>query len=162
MSIDFLSFDWNQILYYVFQIGLAFVLVLPIAWEREHSTRIMGLRTFPLVAVASCGYVLLATAAMEGNQDAQARTIQGLMTGIGFIGGGAILKEGANVRGTATAASIWTTGVIGATVAFGQYEIAVLVSLVNFLTLRLLTPLEKAIDNDRKPPAEKQEDTDEP
>lgn len=162
MSSDFLSFDLNQILYYVVHIGLAFVLVLPIAWERERSTRIMGLRTFPLVAVASCAYVLLAVEAMQGNEDAQARAIQGLMTGIGFIGGGAILKEGANVRGTATAASIWTTGVIGATVAFGQYEIAVLVGIVNFLTLRFLTPIEEAIDKDRKPPEEEQEDTDEP
>jgi putative Mg2+ transporter-C (MgtC) family protein len=161
MSSDFLSFDWHQVLFYAIHIGLAFVLVLPIGWERERSTRIMGLRTFPLVAVASCAYVLLATAAMEGNQDAQARAIQGLMTGIGFIGGGAILKERANVRGTATAASIWTTGVIGATVAFGQYEIAVLVSIVNFLTLRFLTPIEEAIDNDRKPPADEQDDADE-
>ncbi len=153
--------DWNQVLYYAVQIGLAFILVLPIAWERERSTRIMGLRTFPLVAVASCGYILLANAALEGSTDAQARIIQGLITGIGFIGGGAILKEGANVRGTATAASIWTTGVIGATVGFGHYEIAVLVSIVNFLTLRLLTPLEQAIDDDRNPQPEKEEDTDE-
>lgn len=66
----------------------------------------MGLRTFPLVAVASCGYVLVALSVSGESDEAQARIIQGLMSGIGFIGGGAILKEGANVRGTATAASI--------------------------------------------------------
>jgi putative Mg2+ transporter-C (MgtC) family protein len=49
-----------------------------------------------------------------------------LITGIGFVGGGAILKEGATVKGTATAASIWNAGVIGAAVAMGQYEIAIL------------------------------------
>lgn len=161
MSNYFASLDWYQILYYAFQIGVAFVLVLPIAWEREQSTRIMGLRTFPLVAVASCSYILLASATLEDNIDAQARIIQGLITGIGFIGGGAILKEGANVRGTATAASIWTTGVIGATVGFEHYEIAVLVSIVNFLTLRFLTPVEEAIDDDQNPQGEKKEDTDE-
>lgn len=65
------------------------------------------------------------------------------MTGIGFIGGGAILKHGTSVRGTATAASVWNTGAIGAAVAFRRYEIAVVLSLINFLTLRLLTELKE-------------------
>lgn len=78
-------------------------------------------------------------------EDAPARLIQGLMSGIGFIGGGAILKEGVSVRGTATAASIWTTGAVGAAVAYGRYEIAFIVSLVNFLVLRLLTPIERQV-----------------
>ncbi|MBA3531344.1 MAG: MgtC/SapB family protein [Ardenticatenales bacterium] len=121
----------------------AFVAALPIAWERERATRIMGLRTFPLVAVASCGYVLVAVGVVGASEDAQARVIAGLMTGIGFIGGGAILKEGKNVRGTATAASIWTIGVVGAAVAYGRYEIAAVVSLITFLTLQVLTPLTK-------------------
>jgi putative Mg2+ transporter-C (MgtC) family protein len=73
--------------------------------------------------------------------DPQARVIQGLMTGIGFIGGGAILKEGANVRGTATAASIWMTGAVGAAAGYAEIEIAVLLGALNYLVLRLLTPL---------------------
>jgi uncharacterized membrane protein YhiD involved in acid resistance len=56
------------------------------------------------------------------------------------------LKEGATVRGTATAASIWTTGALGAAVAYNQYELALLLSLVTYLTLRLLTPLEQQIN----------------
>ena len=59
------------------------------------------------------------------------RVLQGLITGIGFVGGGAILKEGASVRGTATAASIWNAGVIGASVALGHYGIAFLLALLN-------------------------------
>ncbi len=137
----FAGLDGSQALLHLFRIVSAFVLVLPVAWEREKSTRIMGLRTFPLVAVASTGYVLLATAVLGGSVDAEARIIQGLMTGIGFVGGGAILKEGHTVRGTATAASIWSTGAIGATVAYDRYDIALVISLANFLTLRLLTPL---------------------
>lgn len=73
--------------------------------------------------------------------DTHARLIQGLISGIGFIGGGAILKEGANVRGLATASSIWCTGAIGAAVAFGRVEIAIVLSLITFLALRLLTPV---------------------
>lgn len=92
---DWLGFDWTLLGAYLAKIGVALLLTLPVAWERERSTRIMGLRTFPLVAVASCGYVLIAVAVVGSSADGQARIIQGLMSGIGFIGGGAILKEGA-------------------------------------------------------------------
>ncbi|MGD8430928.1 MAG: MgtC/SapB family protein, partial [Ectothiorhodospiraceae bacterium] len=64
------------------------------------------------------------------------RILYGLMTGIGFIGGGAILKDGGNVSGTSTAASIWITGAIGAAVAWNRYEIALVLSGVTFATLR--------------------------
>ena len=99
----------------------------------------MGLRTFSLVAMASCGYVLIATRVVGIDAEPQARIIQGLMTGIGFVGGGAILKHGANVRGTATAVSIWMTGALGAAVAYSELEIAVLLSVLNYLALRGLS-----------------------
>jgi putative Mg2+ transporter-C (MgtC) family protein len=143
---DWLRFDWSLFLSVLMRMGVALLLALPVAWERERATRIMGLRTFPLVAVASCSYVLIAVAVVGSGDDAQARIIQGLMTGIGFIGGGAILKEGASVRGTATAASVWATGALGAAAAYAQYEIAVLLATINFLALWLLTPLEKRLD----------------
>lgn len=108
----------------------------------------MGLRTFPLVALASCGYLLVARDIAIDNPDAQSRVIQGLLGGIGFIGGGAILKEGGSVRGTATAASIWNTGAIGVAVAFDRFEIAIVLGLVNFLTLRWLTPLKEVVQPD--------------
>lgn len=147
--------DWNQFFFHFLKLAGSFVLALPIAWERERATRIMGLRTFSLVSVASCGYVLIAATVVGDAADAQARIIQGLMTGIGFIGGGAILKHGANVRGTATAASIWMTGALGAAVGYSQFEIAVLISALNFLTLVFLTPLVKprgrSADEERPP-----------
>lgn len=138
---EFINIDWGQLWVYLIQISGAFFLALPVGWEREKSTRIMGLRTFPLVAVASCAYVLIAIAVVGPGEDAQARIIQGLMTGIGFIGGGAILKDEASVRGTATAASVWMVGALGAAVGYGRWEIAILISLVTFLILRFLTPI---------------------
>jgi putative Mg2+ transporter-C (MgtC) family protein len=60
---------------------------------------------------------------------------------MGFIGGGAILKNKGSVKGTATAASLWMTGAIGIAVAFHRYEIAIVLALLNFLTLRIVTPL---------------------
>jgi putative Mg2+ transporter-C (MgtC) family protein len=119
-------------------IATAFLLALPLGWERERAERSAGLRTFPLVAMASCGYILVARAVLGDHPDGQARVIQGLMTGIGFIGGGAIVKGDGAVRGTATAASIWNTGAIGAATALGSYEIAVVLSVVNLVALRWL------------------------
>lgn len=130
---------------YLLQIAGAFLLALPVAWERERSTRLMGLRTFPLVAIASCGYVLMAVSVVGANDEASARIIQGLMTGIGFIGGGALLKTGHGVRGTATAASVWTTGAVGAAAAFNRWDIAILLAIANFLTLRYMSVVEEEI-----------------
>lgn len=145
---DFLQgwWDWERFFEPLLKLAGTFLLALPIGWEREHSTRIMGLRTFSLIAVASCGYVLIAAQVVGLGAEPQARIIQGLMTGIGFVGGGAILKRGANVRGTATAVSIWMTGALGAAVAYSELEIAVLLSALNFLTLRFLTPLHDSVD----------------
>ena len=67
--------------------------------------------------------------------DAEARVMYGIIAGMGFIGGGAILKSEGKVSGTATAASLWNTGAIGIAVAFHRYEIATLLALINFLTL---------------------------
>jgi putative Mg2+ transporter-C (MgtC) family protein len=121
-------------------IAVAFALALPVGWEREQSDRSAGLRTFPLVAMASCGYILIASRVLAGHPEGTARVIEGLMTGIGFIGGGAILKSEGVVRGTATAASVWNTGAIGAAVAFGRFEIAIVLTVINFAALRWLRP----------------------
>jgi putative Mg2+ transporter-C (MgtC) family protein len=120
-------------------IGVAFVLALPVGWERERSERSAGLRTFPLVAMASCGFILLASRVLGDHPEGLARVLEGLMTGIGFIGGGAILKSDGAVRGTATAASVWNTGAIGAAVAFDRHEIAIVLAAVNYATLRWLS-----------------------
>ena len=141
MALDIPLIDWPLIAASLAKILVAYLLALPVAWDREKETRTAGLRTFPLVAVASCGYSLFAFRIFAESLDAQARMIQGLITGIGFIGGGAILKDRGSVHGTATAASIWNTGAIGVAVAYGRYEIALVLSLVNFGTLRFLTPL---------------------
>jgi putative Mg2+ transporter-C (MgtC) family protein len=71
------------------------------------------------------------------------------MTGIGFVGGGAILKRGTLVRGTATAAAIWTTGAIGAAVGYARHEIAVLLCLATIFALGILTRVERRVDRSR-------------
>jgi len=133
-------FDWQVFGAMAAKITAAYLLALPIGWERERVQHSVGLRTFPLVAIASCGYVLLADKVAGGDVSSRSRIIQGLVTGIGFIGGAAIMRGRGNVHGTATAASIWNTGVIGAAVAESRFEIAVILSLLNLITLHLLVP----------------------
>ncbi|GAL85729.1 magnesium transporter MgtC [Sporocytophaga myxococcoides] len=67
--------------------------------------------------------------------------MQGMLSGIGFIGGGMILKEKGDIQGIVTAASIWNTAAIGMCIGFGRVEISLMLCIVNFLTLVLLTPL---------------------
>lgn len=124
-------------------LSIAYVLVLPIGWDREKEDRSAGLRTFPLVAIACCGFVQAAEMKYGAHPDAMGKIVEGLITGIGFIGGGAILKQGASVRGTATAASLWATGAIGTAVGLGAYGVAALVTVFTVITLKWLTPLKE-------------------
>ena len=144
MELPVLEIEWDVIATTLIRTVVAFLLTLPIALNRERQTQIMGLRTFPLVAVASCGYIILSHSFIPPDgHDAQARVLQGLLSGIGFIGGGAILKSSNHIIGTATAASIWNTGAIGVAVAYHRYEIALVLSLTNYVILSFLTPFKR-------------------
>lgn len=139
------SWDTDVALSHLVALGVAYLLALPIGWNREREERSAGLRTFPLVAMAACGFVIIAIRVLGPDSQQHSRILEGLMTGIGFVGGGAILKQGDRAKGTATAASLWATGAIGAAVGYGQLDIAVILTVVTVLTLVLLTPLHRAV-----------------
>ncbi|HME09558.1 MAG TPA: MgtC/SapB family protein [Bryobacteraceae bacterium] len=124
----------------------AFVLTVVIGWDREREEHTTGVRTFPIVGMASCGYLLI----LNGTTADSSRVLQGLITGIGFVGAGAILKEGSTVRGTATAASVWNAGAIGASVALDHYGIGIALALLNLLSMRALLPLKNRLDKEKK------------
>lgn len=100
------------------------------------------------MALASCGFVQATEGVVAASPEAQARIIEGLITGIGFIGGGAIIKQGGAVEGKATAAGLWATGAIGAAVGLGSYDVAIAIAVFTIFTFRGLSPLKN-----RKPPA---------
>jgi putative Mg2+ transporter-C (MgtC) family protein len=131
-------------------LAAAYLLALPIGWNREKEERSAGLRTFPLVAVASCGFVQAAEALTSDNPEAMARIIEGIITGMGFIGGGAILRLKDSVKGTATAASLWVTGAVGVAAGLGSFGVAVALSVVTIATLWILSPIKKSIDAEHK------------
>ena len=132
--------DTFRILPHVAALGTAYVLAMPIGWNREKAERSAGLRTFPLVALAACSFVQASEALLAQHPEGAARIVEGVITGIGFIGGGAIVKHGTSVLGTATAASLWATGALGVAVGLGAYDVAVTISLIVFATFRFLHP----------------------
>ena len=135
--------DRFDLLPHFIALAIAYALAFPIGWNREREERSAGLRTFPLVAVATCGFVQAAEAMAGQEPEALARIIEGLITGMGFIGGGAILRRTDSVKGTATAASLWVTGAIGVSVGLGSVDVAVMLSIVTIATLAILSPLER-------------------
>lgn len=122
-------------------LALAFALAVPIGYNREREAHRAGIRTFPIVAIASCALIMVAGQFKGATPDVSSRTLQGLITGIGFIGGGAIVKDKGMVTGTATAASIWSTAIVGAAVAFHVYHVAIALTAVTLLTLLFMAPL---------------------
>ncbi|GAA4813062.1 hypothetical protein GCM10011365_22460 [Marinicella pacifica] len=140
--------EWSVILRHLVLIGFALLLTLPVAVNREANSSGGGVRTFPLVAVATCSYTLLCLDVIS-NDEAIGKFMAGIVTGIGFIGGGAILKmkDDSRVSGLANAASIWNTGAIGMSVAWQRFEIAIIIAVINFLILRIGYNAKKIVKN---------------
>lgn len=143
MNLEIFQSNPFNLLPHLAALVIAYLLAVPIGWNREREERSAGLRTFPLVAVATCGFVQAAETLATGSPEAMARIIEGLITGMGFIGGGAILRQADSVKGTATAASLWVTGAIGAAVGLGSYDVALILAAVTVVTLWIMEPLKR-------------------
>lgn len=137
----------REVLDSIIPIVAAYLLALPLAFERNARAETdIGLRTVPLVSVGACGYMLLSRFLFDAgvyNEDGLSRTLRAVMTGIGFIGGGAIVKHAHDVQGLATGASVWSAGAIGASIAFGQYMTAVVLAVSNVVILEIQRRLER-------------------
>jgi len=148
---------WDDSLEHLVHLLVAFILALPIGWNRAREERGAGLRTFPLVAMASCGFVQTGLSVLGPTATTQANVMQGIITGVGFIGAGAIMRQGDSTTGNATAASIWTVGIIGAAVGYGYFDIGLILAAANLAVLKLRIPASiprpKSTEGFRKLPA---------
>jgi len=124
-----------------------------IGYERSYTGRAAGMRTYGLVCLSACLLTVIGaypTMWFGGTGSAPAsvdptRTIQGIVTGIGFLCAGVIMKEGFTIRGLSTAASIWTTSAIGVTIGVGFYAAALGATVLCILVMSLLKRLEVAL-----------------
>jgi putative Mg2+ transporter-C (MgtC) family protein len=130
---------------------LAAVLGGLLGFERERRGKAAGLRTHMLVAVGSAVFALAMLEA-GGDDQALSRVIQGIATGIGFVGAGTILKpdgsEG-HVKGLTTAAGIWLTAAIGVAIGAGLATLAVIGTLLALVTMSIIGRLELAASGNR-------------
>ncbi len=130
---------------------IAMVMGAVIGLEREIHQKPAGLRTMILISTGAALFTLVANRLADEN--ASTRLIQGVITGVGFIGAGAIIRDRANVYGITTAAMIWLMTGIGIACGMGMYEIAAGTTLLALITLWGLSPLDRRItkhENNRR------------
>jgi putative Mg2+ transporter-C (MgtC) family protein len=126
------------------QIIFAFIIGGILGLERELKSKAAGFRTMILISVGSCLLTIISKeVANAGGTD---RIASNIVTGIGFLGGGVIFKEGISVKGLTTAALIWITAALGMAIGYHEYAIVILVTIIVFTTLMILEPIHRFID----------------
>jgi putative Mg2+ transporter-C (MgtC) family protein len=123
-----------------FKLGYALLMGGFLGMEREVHKKVAGLRTHMIVCLSSSLLMVLSTevGAELGVGGDPTRIAAGVMTGIGFLGAGTIIKHGATVHGLTTAASIWTSAAVGLAVGAGYYMASAIVVLLTLFTLLLV------------------------
>ncbi|HEY6530198.1 MAG TPA: MgtC/SapB family protein [Cellvibrionaceae bacterium] len=140
-----------QLAHVIIRLIAAMLLGALVGYQREQAGKSAGLRTHMLVALGTALFVLAATGSGMSS-DGVSRVIQGLASGIGFIGAGAILKLGATreIKGLTTAAGIWMTAAIGVAAGVGALGLALLGALLTWVVLASIGLFEIKQDNDKK------------
>jgi putative Mg2+ transporter-C (MgtC) family protein len=136
--------DATQMLRVVVRVAMAALLGGLLGFEREQAGKAAGLRTHMLVALAAALFVIFPSEAGMRPEELS-RVIQGVATGIGFIGAGTILKraEADEIRGLTTAASIWLTTAIGLAVGAGQLWLPIVGAISAWLILSVMRRFER-------------------
>jgi putative Mg2+ transporter-C (MgtC) family protein len=127
---------------FVSRIVVALTAGLAIGFERQWHHKAAGLRTTTLVALGSALFVLLSVMLTKTNGGDATRIIGQVVTGIGFLCGGVIFKEGFSVHGLTTAATIWCSSAIGCLAAAGYYSETLLATILIVLVNVLLKPID--------------------
>lgn len=130
------------------RILLSVVLGFLIGLEREMTNKSAGLRTNILVCIGSCLFTILSIYGFSNALSVYpmgdpARVAAQILTGIGFIGGGTVLRHGTSVFGLTTAAALWITASVGMACGCGKYSLAILCAILAFATLTLIRIFEK-------------------
>lgn len=139
--------DWLLI---ILRLGIALLVGGIIGLEREIKDKPAGLRTFMLVSFGAALFVLIPILLgdTQRSDDALARVIQGITAGIGFVGGGVILREsqpqpeGTRIRGLTSAAAIWVAAALGTAAGCGLWKLSVIAAVLTLMVLKVVKKLE--------------------
>lgn len=140
------SFSWSS----AGQVTLAALLGGIIGIEREWRGRPAGFRTNILIALGSCLFTILSIEGfpVKGNAQDTARVAAQIVSGVGFLGAGALLQTRNKTKGMTTAATIWLVAAIGMAVGVGAYFLAIFTTLLTTAVLQLLLPVSKLVEEE--------------
>jgi len=121
---------------------IALVLGLVLGTEREFRGHPAGIKTMGLISLGACMFTALGLLPEFGTRVDPTRIAAQIVTGVGFLGAGSILRQGGDVHGLTTAASIWVAASLGMAVGYGYYAIAVFTAFLVIVMLVAIRPLE--------------------
>ena len=139
--------DWENVL----RLILTAVLAALIGYDREKQNKAAGIRTNVIVAVISCVIMILSvevatfSSSASGVEGDPARIAAQVVSGIGFLGAGTIIKQEDKVEGLTTAASLWGVAGLGLAVGYGLYDIAIVAALIIFISLRIAPSVKRKL-----------------
>jgi putative Mg2+ transporter-C (MgtC) family protein len=144
--------DLGTDLGYAARLLIAAVLGALIGLEREIHDHPAGMRTHLLVSLGSAGFTVLSIAAFPSTGSDPARIAAQIVTGIGFLGAGAILKEGATIKGLTTAASLWVVAAVGMAAGAGAWVTGGVITLIAIVSLWPLRAVEQRLNPHHREP----------
>jgi putative Mg2+ transporter-C (MgtC) family protein len=118
-----------------------------IGLEREWRNKDAGLRTNILIAIGSAVFTLMSIELTDARTGDTSRVAAQIVTGIGFLGAGAIMRTDAGIQGLTTAATIWVNAAVGVAAGGGEFHLAVITTVITLGVLLVLQPIEKYIDS---------------
>lgn len=124
--------ELNADLVFAARMALAAALAFVIGWERESQGSAAGDRTHAMVALGAAAFTSIGVESFPATAE---KLIAGVVTGVGFLGAGMIMREGTNVRGLTTAAGIWAVSAVGVVVGAGEYILGVILAALILLIL---------------------------
>jgi putative Mg2+ transporter-C (MgtC) family protein len=141
--------EWSVFWDDLSRIGAAALLGGAIGLEREWKGHWAGLRTHMMVAIGCAIFVLGGLAAAGDHRESVTRVIQGIASGIGFLGAGTILKldQKQEIKGLTTASSIWLAAALGTIAGLAEYALAVAAAIISLFVLGVLGPLEEFFED---------------
>lgn len=127
----------------IIRMALAMMFAFALGAERDHNNKPIGFRTYMIVTITTCMLTIMSQELVYISQDQgqsltvdMTKLISGIMTGIGFLGAGAIIKvNNSKIIGSATGASIWASAAVGICLGFGLYGLAIITFITIFATL---------------------------
>lgn len=133
---DFFISDFGKLLLAVFCASF-------IGWERQRREKAAGLKTHVLISFGACLFTIVGIRFTADEAPGELlRVFQGIVTGVGFVGAGAIIRQGMYVRGVTTAAGIWVIAAVGMAAGAGAYDLALFSSVCMVIMLRFFGIIE--------------------